>query len=369
MKRKIRGIAGIALALTLMLTAFAGCGEKAERPVAAQLKTDLRDAEFTLAYGDLRAVLPADQLAMLFETTNKKTDDKTVTLSYYELVSKYGEKEYFEDLLKILPEDSLAALEANRSEALEYFNGHINDIKKNNTADVRYSESFRIDHGDGVLFKDSDGNELPEQEALRAAFRLYADTALKNIGDFLMNSSGEEAEKPSEVLYRLGCDTASELTLDDLYAEDGGYPIYTSVVPTLVYDLDENGDNAEDGEGEFIFVPTELSRTVVMTVKPEEASVKKAFTVREKDSIMSELKKAEGYMTVNSFDIGFRPCKITAAFNGETDEMSYVTYEKNMVITADVTFTGAMESYGTVTVEFPCTSSLTYNFGWSSNAG
>ena len=29
-----------------------------------------------------------------------------------------------------------------------------------------------------------------------------------------------------------------------------------------------------------------------------------------------------------------------------------------------ITFTGALAEYGNVIVEFPCTSSLTYNFGW-----
>ena len=70
------------------------------------------------------------------------------------------------------------------------------------------------------------------------------------------------------------------------------------------------------------------------------------------------------YNKLNSFEIGFTPCKIMTGINAVTDEMTYVTYEKNMVITASITFTGALAQHGTVVVEFPCTSSLTYNFGW-----
>ena len=79
---------------------------------------------------------------------------------------------------------------------------------------------------------------------------------------------------------------------------------------------------------------------------------------------MEQFKVAESYLKLNSFEIGFAPCKIMASINAVTDEMTYVTYEKNMVITANITFTGALAQYGTMIVEFPCTSSLTYNFGW-----
>ena len=177
-------------------------------------------------------------------------------------------------------------------------------------------------------------------------------------------------EDLTNIIYPLGEKSASTLALTDLYTETDAktgvvtYPIYTSVVPTLVHDLDEKGNNAEDEDGEYIFVPSEIYRTICIMVKPEEASVTKAFSIREKDAILKHFDVAKDYMTVNSFDIAFAPCKIMAGFNAVNDQMTYATYEKNMVITANVTFTGALAEYGTVVVEFPCTSSLTYNFGW-----
>lgn len=177
-------------------------------------------------------------------------------------------------------------------------------------------------------------------------------------------------EDLTNIIYPLGQKNASTLALSDLYTttdkETGvvTYPIYTSVVPTLVHDLDEKGNNAEDEEGEYIFVPSEFYRTICIMVKPEEASVKKAFSIREKEDILKHFDVAKDYMKVNSFDIAFTPCKIMAGFNAVNDQMTYATYEKNMIITANVTFTGALAEYGTVVVEFPCTSSLTYNFGW-----
>lgn len=386
MKKNFMRIVAVVLAITMLAVSFAGCGSTSEvnRPVAVVEKTDLKDVSFKFTYGELKEILPGDKLATLYENFNKKTDDRTVELSYYELVSKYGSEEYFNDILALISDEEWAQFTGNQQEVLDYFNGMINDIKVNKTAFVSYGESFWINHGgsegtnkDGsvnydnvtVYFRDTDGNLLDNQKEFRAAFRLYADNALQNIGSFLMNSEEivEKGEDLTNIIYPLGEKNASTLTLNDLYTDKktNTFPIYTSVVPTLIHDLDEKGNNAEDEEGEYIFVPSEIYRTISMVVKPEEASVKKAFTVREKDGIMEQFKVAESYMILNSFEIAFAPCKITAGINAVTDEMAYATYEKNMIITANITFTGALADYGTVVVEFPCTSSLTYNFGWS----
>lgn len=387
MKKNVMRIISLVLVVVIMTTAFAGCGSQVVRPTPVTVKTDLQDVYFEFTYGELKNVMPADKLATLFENTNTKTDDKTVKLSYYEIVSKYGSEEYFKDILALVSDAEWAQFTGNQQGILDYFNGKINEIKTTGVARVSYYEDFWINHGDGVVFKDVNGNELEGQSELKAAFRLYADMSLKNIGNYLMNISNEEKYQVKEgdkdklvatdfnedltnIIYPLGEKAASTLTLNDLYtttdAETGivTYPIHTSIVQTLVHDLDEEGNNAEDEEGEYIFVPSELYRTICIMVKPEEASVTKAFTVREKDGILEQFKVAENYMKVNSFEIAFTPCKIMAGFNAVNDQMTYATYEKNMVITANVTFTGALSEYGTVVVEFPCTSSLTYNFGW-----
>lgn len=371
MKKNVIRIIAFVLVMTMLAGTFAGCStSEVNRPVAVVEKTDLKDVAFKFTYGELKEILPGDKLATLYENFNKKTDDRVVELSYYELVSKYGSEEYFNDILALISDEEWAQFKGNPQEILDYFNDMINDIKTKGTARVSYNENFWINHGDGVIFKSEDGKELDNQDKFRAAFRLYADTALKDIGSFLMNRGQDEATDfkadLTDVIYPLGQKTASTLTLNDLYTDEetNTFPIYTSVVPTMVHDLDEKGNNAEDEDGEYIFVPSELYRTINMVVKPEEASVKKAFTVREKDGIMEQFKVAENYMILNSFEIAFAPCKITAGINAVNDEMAYTTYEKNMIITANITFTGALADYGTVVVEFPCTSSLTYNFGW-----
>ncbi len=392
MKKNVMRILSLAMVVVLMVATFAGCGgSEVNRPEAVSVKTDLKDVSFTFTYGELKDVLPGDQLATLYENTNKKTDDKEVQLSYYEIVSKFGDKDYFADVIALISDEEMSAFTANQQGVLDYFNEKINEIKTTGVARVSYYENFWINHGDGVKFMNENGELLDGQDELKAAFRLYADMALQDIGKYLMNISNEEKYQVKEgdedelvatdfnedltnIIYPLGEKNASTLTLADLYTdtnEETGIvtqPVYTSLVYTYVHDLDEDGNNAEykEGalEGEYIFVPSEIYRTINIAVKPDVTSVKKAFTVREKDGILEQFKVAENYLKVNSFEIAFNPCKISAGFNAVNDQMTYATYEKNMVITANVTFAGALEKYGTVVVEFPCTSSLTYNFGW-----
>lgn len=371
MKKNFIKTISLMMVFVMLAVTFVGCGTgNTQKPVAVVAKTDLKDVTFEFTYGELKNVLPGDQLATLFENFNQKTDDRVVKLSYYEIVSKYGSADYFDDILALISEEEWSQFTGNQQELLDYFNALINDIKTNGSARVSYNENFWINFGDQVVFKTADGKIVENQDEFRAAFKNFADFSLKGIGDYLMNVGQDDATAfgadLTDVIYPLGEKTASTLTLDDLYTdkETKTYPIYTSIIPTLVNDIDENGENAEDADGEYIYVPTELVRTICITVKPEEASVKKAFSVREKNAILKHFEVAKNYLVVNSFEIGFAPCKIITGINAVTDEMTYVTYEKNMIITANITFTGALAQYGTMIVEFPCTSSLTYNFGW-----
>lgn len=375
MKRVIFKSISLALVLILMLSLFSACSTKkaVDRPVAAKIKTDIGDVRFTFTYGDLRkAGVSGDKLASLFENTKKKTDDKTVTMSYFELVSTFGEAEYFDNVLALIPQEDFAKFSQNAEKVLGYFNNLINTIKSDECKDVRvsYREEFWINHGDKVVFKDADGKELPNQKELRAAFRLYTDNALKGVGNILKNRDQKEATEYgadlTNEMYVFGSKTASALTVADLYTdkENKIYPAYTSVVPTLVFDLDEKGNNAEGEDGEYIFVPTEWYRTINICVKPEEESVKKAFSLRENNELLKYFDAAKSYAKVNSYEVAFEPCYITAGINAVNDEMTYCTYQKNMVVTMNVTFTGALEKYGTMLISFPCTNQMTFDIGW-----
>ncbi|MBR5190466.1 MAG: hypothetical protein IKW34_00350, partial [Clostridia bacterium] len=164
MKKNVMRILSVVMVITLMVATFACCGASdVTRPAAVSVKTDLKDVYFEFSYGELKEVLPGDKLAIVFENTNTKTDDKTVKLSYYELVSKFGSEEYFKDILALVSPEEWAQFTGSQQEILDYFNGMINEIKTTGVARVSYYENFWINHGDGVVFKDVNGNELEGQ--------------------------------------------------------------------------------------------------------------------------------------------------------------------------------------------------------------
>ena len=83
MKKNVIRIISLVLVVVMMTTAFAGCGSEVVRPTAVTVKTDLQDVYFEFTYGELKEVLPADKLAVLYENINSKTYDIIIKLSYY----------------------------------------------------------------------------------------------------------------------------------------------------------------------------------------------------------------------------------------------------------------------------------------------
>ena len=142
------------MVFVMLAVTFVGCGTgNTQKPVAVVAKTDLKDVTFEFTYGELKNVLPGDQLATLFENFNQKTDDRVVKLSYYEIVSKYGSADYFDDILALISEEEWSQFTGNQKEVLDYFNALINDIKTNGSARVSYNEDFWINHGDQVVVR------------------------------------------------------------------------------------------------------------------------------------------------------------------------------------------------------------------------
>ena len=224
MKKNVIRIIAVVLALTMLTVSFAGCStSEVNRPVAVETKTDLQDVYFEFTYGELKGILPGDKLATLYENFNKKTDDRVVKLSYYELISKYGSEEYFNDILNLISDEEWAQFTGNQQMVLDYFNGMINDIKTNGTARVSYNESFWVNHGDGVVFKSEDGKELEDQDKFRAAFRIYADMALKDIGKYLMNISNEEKYQVTKIILPIKSTNRVKISLNskDTFAVGG----------------------------------------------------------------------------------------------------------------------------------------------------
>ncbi len=356
MQKRFLKPVSILLVLVMTVLLFASCdastAQETPEPVAVTLKTDLQDAKFTFTYGELETVLPTELLSSLFEDYEEKTADTTIELNYNELKARYkdnDDKELFGKVLALLDADEQAALTANREEVMEYYTRIANALKVQKPATV-YSENFWV-HDDTILFTDAEGNQADKDTPLAKSARLYKDMISDGIAKALPNKTEAKAGTDlNDILYLKGSDAVSEITLDDIDA------IYSSVSATT-----ENNSQEQP-------VVTELTRTVEIRLKNDEASIRKAITFREPESVLQKLNRSENSFTVSEYTFVPHDCVIIAVFNAATDELISLSYDKNMAVTATVTGEGSIGALGTQTLTFECGSNMYYQFGWESEA-
>lgn len=356
MKTRTMKTVCILLAVLLAVGTLVSCDfnfkqDDTPEPVAVTLKTDLNDAMFTFTYGELKDVLPSELLANLFENYENKDDTTTIELNYNDLKARYennDDKELFGKVLALLDEEERAALEGNQAEVLRYFNRIANTVKKQKPQ-TEYSENFWVSDNT-IQFTDSKGNVAEDDAPISKAARLYKDFILDGVKGSLSNGTTKKDESLNDILYLKGGTAVARLTLSDI---DN---IYSSVTATT-----EANSAGED-------VVTELTRTVEIHLKNDEASIRKAISFRTPDDILASLNRKENSFTINEASFVPFDCVITAVFNAATDELISLSYDKNMKVTALVTGEGSLATLGTQTLNFDCGSNMYYHFGWESEA-
>ncbi len=374
MKKNSLRIIGILLVLTVVITAFSSCTNpfKAEVkiPDEVTLKTDLHDPSYTFTYGELKTVLPLEKLAPLFENYEEKNPDTEITLSYNEIVTRFSadvmkdDGKALEGIWSLATDEEMKATTANKNEVIDYFNKIVNSLKTDKPAKTEYGEDFWTDDStDSVTFT-RNGKEIDkstdEYKALRSAAVVYKKYVVDGAYNFLLghikDENGETKnlaegnDSLDDILYLWGEKDVSRLTYDDVESAISSVKKETTTVE----------------EKEYV---TSLTRTVVITLKPDENAVKKAFSIHDKKPVLEEMKKASDYFTVEDYEITPGVCVITAVFDAATDEITTLTYQNNMTVNTEITGTNNFASVGTVGLSFNCTDQMYYHFGWHTSEG
>lgn len=358
MQSKVMKTVCVLLAVLLSVAALTSCDlsfskqEETSEPVAVTLKTDLHDAMFTFTYGELKEVLPADLLANLFEDFQEKTDDTEIQLNYNDIKARYSgnknDPELFNKVLALLDDSEQAALAANCAEVLEYYTRIANAIKTQKPQ-TEYKEDFWVADST-IKFTDANGAEADENSAIAKSARLYKDFIMDGLKGALPNGTTKAEENLNDIVYLKGSDLVSSITLADIDV------IYSSVTATT-----EKNSAEQD-------VVTELTRTVEIHLKNDEAAIRKAYSFRDPADVLAKLNRPENSFTITKADVTPFDCVITATFNAATDELLSLSYDKNMKVAATLTGEGSLEPLGTQTVNFDCGGNMYYRFGWASEA-
>ena len=374
MKRNSLRIISLMLLLAMTLTAFSSCSNpfRPETTVPEQvtLKTDLHDPYYTFTYGELKTVIPLDKLAPLFENYEEKDADTEITLSYNEIVTRFSadnmkdDGKALEGIWSLATDEEMKATTANKKEVVDYFNKIVNTLKTNKPAKTEYGEDFWTDDSSDSFTFTKDGKEIDkdsdEYKALKAAAVVYKKYVVDGAYNFLLGHTKDENgetkklaegnDSLDDILYLWGEKDVSRLTYDD--------------IETAISSVKKDIETVE--EKDYV---TGLTRTVVITLKPDKKEDKKAFSIHDKKPVLEEMKKASDYFTAEDYNLSFGKCVITAVFDAATDEIMTLTYQNNMTVSTEITGANNFASIGTVGVSFNCTDQMYYHFGWHTSEG
>ncbi len=362
MKNRIIKIISLTLSAVIIMLILSSCSvsdllnSSKELPDAVTLKTDLHDAVFSYTYGELGKILPADKLAEIFSEFDELKEDTVVNLSYNDITNKFSENSNeFKSMMDLLTEDEKAQLTNNADEVLAYFVEKINSVKTEKPI-VQYNEGFWVDKDESEIdkIKFTQNGELSDQKIEKAAkyFEYFVD---KGVGGYFDNEENgkkgttKKGDNLNDIMYLYGEDIACKLTPENV----------ESVISSLMYDKQKVGDET---------VVTGITRIIKIVLKDDEPSVMNAFSPKEKQHILEEMKKGSDYFTVDDYDITYNGCVITATFNAATDNILTATYDKNMIIDTDITGVGSLEHIGVQHLSFYCTNWVEYHIGWEQEA-
>ena len=101
-------------------------------------------------------------------------------------------------------------------------------------------------------------------------------------------------------------------------------------------------------------------------VYADDATIEGIFgSLKDKDAVIAQFDCVKDYLVLNDYTIEYTDCSIKSEMDLENEQVSFVTFTKNMVVTATVTGVGALEQYGELTVTFNLTQTTNYNFDYT----
>ena len=116
--------------------------------------------------------------------------------------------------------------------------------------------------------------------------------------------------------------------------------------------------------------PTSRSYTVVLTIWDESnptqdnSTFGKLYKLTPKEEILEELKKASALISVKDYEYEYQVGKITAVISKETDRLSELKLERELLVSTDITGENTLAEIGTVPLSFKYSSTATYSVDW-----
>lgn len=229
------------------------------------------------------------------------------------------------------PVVALTEIPSTPAETLAYFNRVMNSIKAENPGvSMERKRDVKDVSADGAK------GEISEVASLVSLAKNYMEVFDKK------SETSEYGKTLNEFIPVKGSSLVSALTLDDiatatctLKEDDDKYYILTVVLKDV------------ENPGAF-------------------SSIGKAFDLDiDKTSVLEQFQNYTDNVTVSDYSTLYTGCSITVTIFKGTDQVTNISYNKNVVVTSDVVFNGELAVWGDATVKLTFTETKDYkDFVW-----
>ena len=223
--------------------------------------------------------------------------------------------------------------------------------------DFTYERNYATENvtdEDGKEVTDDDGNTVTvtyvSDNLLDLVLNYYDDVAIATPVTDETTVEETEAEETTAEAEETEAETeaAEETTVEETTAEE------TTVEETTVEET-----TAEEAAEET----TEEETTRIYA---DDATIEGIFgSLKDKEAVIAQFECVKDYLVLNDYSIEYSDCSVKSEMDLENEQLSFVTFTKNMIVTASVTGTGALEKYGELTVTFNLTQTTNYNFDYA----
>ena len=222
---------------------------------------------------------------------------------------------------------------------------------------------------------DEDGHEVTDEDGNTVTVTYVSDNLLDLVLNYFEDKAVNEEAAVEETV-------AEETTVEETAAEEeteaevaeASEVEETTVEETTVEETTVEETTAEETTVEETTAEEATEETTVEETTAEEttrvyaddATIESIFgSLKDKEAVIAQFECVKDYLVLNDYSIEYADCSVKSEMDLENEQVSFVTFTKNMVVTASVTGVGALEKYGELTVTFNLTQTTNYNFDYT----
>ena len=235
-------------------------------------------------------------------------------------------------------------------------------IDEASVLDFTYERNYATENvtdKDGKEVTDEDGNTVTvtyvSDNLLDLVLNYFEDKAVAELEE--TEADVEETEATAEETTAEET-TAEETTAEETTAEE------TTAEETTAEETTAEETTAEETTAEEAAEETTEEETT--RIYADEATIEGIFgSLKDKEAVIAQFDCVKDYLVLNDYSIEYTDCSVSSEMELELEQLNFVTFTKNMVVTASVTGVGSLEEYGELTVTFNLTQTTNYNFDYT----